>query len=98
MTGINGKTTTTRFIAHILRGMGLRVGMTCTDGIYIDGRRIDTRRLQRAAKRRGRAHESRRSTPPSSRPPAAASSAKAWPSTAATWPWSPTSATAITWA
>jgi cyanophycin synthetase len=42
VTGTNGKTTTTRFIAHILRGNGLRVGMTCTDGIYIDSRRIDT--------------------------------------------------------
>ena len=41
VTGINGKTTTTRFIAHIIKGMGLRVGMTCTDGIFIDGRRID---------------------------------------------------------
>ncbi len=42
VTGTNGKTTTTRFIAHILRGKGLRVGMTCTDGIYVDSRRIDT--------------------------------------------------------
>ena len=42
VTGINGKTTTTRFIAHILKGQGLRVGMTSTDGIFIDGRRIDT--------------------------------------------------------
>ena len=42
VTGTNGKTTTTRFIAHILRGKGLRVGMTCTDGIYVDTRRIDT--------------------------------------------------------
>jgi cyanophycin synthetase len=42
VTGTNGKTTTTRFITHILRGNGLRVGMTCTDGIYVDGRRIDT--------------------------------------------------------
>ena len=42
VTGVNGKTTTTRFLAHILRGAGLRVGMTCTDGIYVDGRRIDT--------------------------------------------------------
>lgn len=41
MTGVNGKTTTTRFIAHILQGTGRRVGMTCTDGIYIDDRRID---------------------------------------------------------
>ena len=42
VSGTNGKTTTTRFIAHILRGKGLRVGMTCTDGIYVDSRRIDT--------------------------------------------------------
>ena len=42
VTGVNGKTTTTRFVAHILEGQGLRVGMTCTDGIFIDGRRIDT--------------------------------------------------------
>ena len=42
VTGVNGKTTTTRFIAHILQGTGRRVGMTCTDGIYIDDRRIDS--------------------------------------------------------
>jgi len=42
VTGVNGKTTTTRFLTHILRGLGLKVGMTSTDGIYIDGRRIDS--------------------------------------------------------
>ncbi len=41
VTGTNGKTTTTRLIAHILRATGRRVGMTCTDGIYFDGRRIE---------------------------------------------------------
>lgn len=41
ITGTNGKTTTTRFIAHILKGTGKQIGMTCTDGIYIDDRRID---------------------------------------------------------
>lgn len=41
VTGVNGKTTTTRLIAHIVRGTNRRVGMTCTDGIYIDDRRID---------------------------------------------------------
>ncbi|WP_300454116.1 cyanophycin synthetase [Accumulibacter sp.] len=40
--GTNGKTTTVRLIANILRQQGLRVGMTSTDGVYIDGRRIDT--------------------------------------------------------
>ena len=42
VTGTNGKTTTTRCITHILARTGLRVGMTCTDGIYVEGRRIDT--------------------------------------------------------
>ena len=42
VTGVNGKTTTTRFIAHVLRGTGKTVGMTCTDGIYVNDRRIDT--------------------------------------------------------
>ncbi|HQU44198.1 MAG TPA: cyanophycin synthetase [Pirellulales bacterium] len=41
VTGTNGKTTTTRFIAHLLRSEGLTVGLTCTDGIYINDRRID---------------------------------------------------------
>src|SRR5205085_8186001 len=42
ITGVNGKTTTTRLTAHIFRMLGRHVGMTCTDGIYIDERRIDT--------------------------------------------------------
>lgn len=42
VTGTNGKTTTTRLIAHIIRATGRRVGMTCTDGIYLNDRRIDT--------------------------------------------------------
>jgi cyanophycin synthetase len=41
VTGVNGKTTTTRLIAHILRGTGKTVGMTNSDGIYVDGRRIE---------------------------------------------------------
>jgi cyanophycin synthetase len=41
VTGTNGKTTTTRLIAHVLRSRGLTVGMTSTDGIYVGGRRID---------------------------------------------------------
>ncbi len=38
VTGTNGKTTTVRMVAHILKLMGRRVGMTSTDGIVIDGR------------------------------------------------------------
>ncbi|MDR2786770.1 MAG: cyanophycin synthetase [Candidatus Accumulibacter sp.] len=42
VTGTNGKTTTVRLIAGILGRRGYRVGMTCTDGVYVRGRRIDT--------------------------------------------------------
>ena len=38
ITGTNGKTTTTRMVAHILKTAGHMVGFTSTDGIYIDGR------------------------------------------------------------
>jgi len=37
ITGTNGKTTTSRMVAHILKMSGERVGLTTTDGIYIDG-------------------------------------------------------------
>ena len=40
--GTNGKTTTVRLIASIFGENGQRVGMTSTDGVYIEGRRIDT--------------------------------------------------------
>jgi cyanophycin synthetase len=43
VTGTNGKTTTTRLLAHLFRSAGRYVGMTCTDGIYLDGRRTETR-------------------------------------------------------
>lgn len=35
VTGTNGKTTTTRLIAHILKNNGSRVGFTTSDGIYV---------------------------------------------------------------
>jgi cyanophycin synthetase len=38
ITGTNGKTTTSRMVAHILKMHGERVGLTTTDGIYIDGK------------------------------------------------------------
>lgn len=40
VTGTNGKTTTTRLIAHILKGVGKRVGFTTTDGVYIQNHLI----------------------------------------------------------
>ena len=42
VTGTNGKTTTTRLIAHIFAAQGLRVGMTNTDGVHVAGRQIDS--------------------------------------------------------
>ena len=41
VTGTNGKTTTTRLVAAIFKAAGKHVGMTCTDGIYVDGRTIE---------------------------------------------------------
>ena len=38
VTGTNGKTTTTRMIAHVLQMAGVVPGMTSTDGVFIDGR------------------------------------------------------------
>jgi cyanophycin synthetase len=42
VTGTNGKTTTTRLAAHLLAAHGWRVGMTNTDGVYVDGRQTDS--------------------------------------------------------
>jgi len=38
VTGTNGKTTTSRMLAHILKMSGSTVGLTSTDGVYIDGK------------------------------------------------------------
>ncbi|MEG6585211.1 cyanophycin synthetase [Dendrosporobacter sp. 1207_IL3150] len=40
ITGTNGKTTVTRMISHIWQQAGYNVGMTTTDGIYINGQCI----------------------------------------------------------
>jgi cyanophycin synthetase len=40
VTGTNGKTTTTRLIAHTLRASGLHVGWCSSSGVYIDGREV----------------------------------------------------------
>lgn len=38
VTGTNGKTSVARLAAYLLEGSGLRVGLTCTDGVSIGGR------------------------------------------------------------
>ena len=40
VTGTNGKTTTTRLIAHLFRGTGRKVGFTTTDGVYFQEHRL----------------------------------------------------------
>ncbi|HYW08562.1 MAG TPA: Mur ligase family protein, partial [Longimicrobium sp.] len=40
VTGTNGKTTTTRLIAHIFRQTGRIVGFTTTDGVYLQDRQV----------------------------------------------------------
>ena len=40
ITGTNGKTTTSRMLAHILKLSGFTVGLTSTDGVYIDGKLV----------------------------------------------------------
>ncbi|NLD56182.1 MAG: ATP-grasp domain-containing protein, partial [Burkholderiaceae bacterium] len=41
VTGTNGKTTTAKLIARLFAASGLRVGITGTDGIYVEGHCID---------------------------------------------------------
>ena len=40
ITGTNGKTTTTRLIAHLFRQAGKTVGFTTTDGVYLQNRLV----------------------------------------------------------
>lgn len=41
ITGTNGKTTTTRLIAHIVKNNGYRVGFTTSDGIYVQNHLLE---------------------------------------------------------
>jgi cyanophycin synthetase len=41
VTGVNGKTTTTRLLTQLVAGAGYKTGMTCTDGVFVDGQRIE---------------------------------------------------------
>jgi cyanophycin synthetase len=41
VTGTNGKTTTTRLVAYIVKQAGYKVGFTCSDGIYIRGELVE---------------------------------------------------------
>ena len=41
VTGTNGKTTTTRLIAHIVKNNGFKVGFTTSDGIYVQNHMME---------------------------------------------------------
>ncbi len=41
VTGTNGKTTTTRLLAHIVKNVGYRVGFTTSDGIYVQNHMLE---------------------------------------------------------
>ncbi|MEX0810706.1 MAG: cyanophycin synthetase [Chitinophagales bacterium] len=41
VTGTNGKTTTTRLIAHIMKSAGYQVGFTTSDGIYVQNSTLE---------------------------------------------------------
>lgn len=41
VTGTNGKTTTTRLLAHMASTSGFRTGFTTTDGIYVNGFQVE---------------------------------------------------------
>ena len=91
ITGTNGKTTTTRMIAHIMTTAGKTVGMTTTDGIIVNGLQLVDRGSG------GGPSGPQGAAPPGHRlrragdGPMAASYETGSASTAATWPWSPTS-------
>ncbi len=40
VTGTNGKTTTSRMVAHLLGTAGQQPALVCTDGIFLDGREV----------------------------------------------------------
>ena len=42
ITGTNGKTTTSRMINHVLMNAGRKPGMVCTDGVFLNGRQVDS--------------------------------------------------------
>ena len=73
VTGTNGKTTTVRLLAHLVRAAGLRVAYSCTDGVYRgDGELIEAgdysgfggaARARREARRLGAGDGARRLAP-----------------------------------
>ncbi len=41
VSGTRGKTTVARLVAHLMRLSGMRVGLACSDGLYLNSRRLE---------------------------------------------------------
>ena len=90
VTGTNGKTTSVRLLAHLVRTAGLSVAFSSTDGVYVDGRLVeegDYSGFGGAAK----AMASPAWILPCWRPPGAAFSSEGSGPSTTTWRWSRTS-------
>ena len=84
LTGTNGKTTTARMLAHVLKMAGHVVGQTSTDAVYIDGNVTVKGDMTGPKSAVAWCCATRPSTWRCSRPPAAASSAPASATASAT--------------
>ena len=78
VTGSNGKTTTVRLLAAMLRAHGLRAGYSCTDGVFVDGELRRQRRLLRPGRRAHACCATRACRRRCWKPRAAACCAAAW--------------------
>ena len=87
VTGTNGKTTTSRMIAHIARTGGQVVGWSNTDGIYLDGELVEAGDYSGPSGAGTRARAARRASSPSPRPRAAGSCSRGSGSPATTCRW-----------
>ena len=50
-TGTNGKTTTSRMVAAVLRAAGFTTGLACTDGVYLDDEPLELRTTRQSEAR-----------------------------------------------
>ncbi|WP_413766576.1 hypothetical protein, partial [Vibrio vulnificus] len=41
ISGSRGKTTVAKLVAHLMRFSGQRVGLACSEGLYLDSRRLE---------------------------------------------------------
>ena len=90
ITGTNGKTTTTRLLAHMVAAQGYKVGFTTTDGIYIQGVQLEKGDCTGGQSAEFVLKGPDRELRGAGNGPRVGCCARAWASAAATLPWSPT--------